>query len=384
MAIDDRRAVESRAERTARHQRVRLRRLGLSCISYALQILLTVVIALLGALTPLFVAGYAAAQVAIVSSFYFAFRTGLNLRSREPNLTLAQVLAPAVPGLILLYQLDSAEAQAAILLTAVVPLLYGTLDLSVASFVVAAAMYSVGYFGVIFSRGLLHVEDGLFFHNGLLLASLAIVMPQIVLLSALVNRLRRTLRERNYEVREAMARISVMAVRDHLTGLYNRRWLMEVLERERIRCQRAPYVFCVGVIDLDHFKRINDTHGHAMGDRVLKRLGRHMADGVREIDSFGRFGGEEFLWIMPATDLARATEVAQRLRRRAAELVFTGEDGARFSVTLSIGLAQNDSEQRLRNDMLLHYADEALYDAKETGRNRVVARSVKACSVSNG
>ncbi len=92
----------------------------------------------------------------IVGIFYLAFRTGLNLRSREPNLTLAQVLAPALPGLVLLYELDSAEAQAALVLTTVVPLLYGTLDLSMGSFIVAVMVYSIGYLVVIFSHGLLH------------------------------------------------------------------------------------------------------------------------------------------------------------------------------------------------------------------------------------
>ncbi|AWN16700.1 GGDEF domain-containing protein [Salinisphaera sp. LB1] len=373
MSNDDRHAEETESERRARHQRVRLQRLGLSCLSYALQIALAAVLSLLGAVSPQFVAGYAIAQCVIVVTFYVAFRTGLNLRSREPNLTLPQVLIPALPGLVLLYQLNSAEAQAALVLTTVVPLLYGTLDLSMGRFIVAAVVYSTGYLVVLFCHGLLHTEDGLFFHNWMLLASLVIVMPQIVLLSALINRMRRTLRERNHEIREAMARISVMAVRDHLTGLYNRRWLMEVLERERVRCQRAPYVFCVGVIDIDHFKRINDTHGHAVGDEVLKRLGRNMVEEVREIDSFGRFGGEEFLWIVPGTDLECALKAAERLRRRAAELVFTGEGGTQFSVTLSIGLAQNDSERRLPNDTLLRSADEALYDAKEGGRNRIVA-----------
>lgn len=372
------RAEETEAERTARHQRVRLRRLGLSCISYALQIVLAVVIALLGAVKPVVVAEYAIAQCVIVACFYVAFRTGANLRSREPNLTLAQVLAPALPGLFLLYALDSAESQAALVLTTVVPLLYGTLDLGMGSFIVAVTVYTVGYLVVVFSHGLLHASEGPFFHNWILMASLAIVMPQIVLLSALINRLRRTLRERNDDVREAMGRISAMAVRDHLTGLYNRRWLMDMLDRERTRCQRGPYVFCVAVIDVDHFKQINDTHGHAVGDAVLQRLARSMADGVREIDSFGRFGGEEFLWIVPDTDLEQAMEAAERLRRQVAELVFHGEDGAEFSITLSMGIAQNDSNRRLPNHTLLRLADGALYDAKEGGRDRVVAAPRKA------
>ncbi|WP_198025060.1 sensor domain-containing diguanylate cyclase [Salinisphaera hydrothermalis] len=372
MSADDGRAGESAAERVARHQRVRLRRLGLSCISYALQIALAVVIALLGAVKPMVAMGYAMAQCVIVASFYLAFRTGVNLRSSEPNLTLAQVLAPALPGLLLLYALDSAESQAALVLTTVVPLLYGTLDLSMGSFIVAVTVYTVGYLVVVFSHGLLHAHEGPFFHNWILAASLAIVMPQIVLLSALINRLRRTLRERNHEVREAMSRIEAMAVRDHLTGLYNRRWLMDMLDRERTRCQRAPYVFCVALIDVDHFKQINDTYGHAVGDEVLKRLARLMADGVREIDSFGRFGGEEFLWIVPDTDLEHAMEAAERLRRQVAELVFHGEDGTDFSITLSMGIAQNDSNRRLPNHTLLRLADRALYDAKAGGRDRAV------------
>lgn len=376
MSNDDRCELELEPDRVARHQRIRLQRLGLSCISYALQIVLAVVIALLGAATPRVAAGYAAAMVAIVAFFYVVFRAGWNLRLSEPNLTLAQVLAPALPGVMLLYQLDSSEAQAALVLTSVVPLLYGTLDLNRVSFIVATLVYSISYWAVILSKSLPHIDDGLFFHNWLLLISLTIVMPQIVLLSVLINQLRHSLQERNQEVREAMARISTMSVRDPLTGLYNRRWLMEVLERERMRCQRAPYMFCVAIIDIDHFKRVNDTHGHAVGDDVLKQLGRLMSNHVRESDSFGRFGGEEFLWIVPATNLMQAVEAAERLCRCASKLCFTDEDGAQFSVTLSIGLAQNDSEHRLRNDALLRHADDALYDAKEGGRNRVIAAPV--------
>lgn len=362
-------------ERVAQHQCVRLRRLGLSGVSYALQAGLAIVIAFRGAASASVVVGYIIALIVIVSVFYIVFRSGWNLRLREPNLTLAQVLAPAIPGFILLYHLNTAEAQTALVLTAILPLLYGTLDLSVPGFILAASVYGFGSLIAIFGHGPLPGSDGLFFNNWILLTSLAIIMPQIVLLSALINQLRRTLRERNDEVREAMARISAMAVRDHLTGLYNRRWLMEMLESERIRCQRGTYTFCVGLIDVDHFKRVNDRHGHAVGDEVLTRIGRYIADSVRENDSFGRFGGEEFLWIVPATELAQAAEAAERLRRGSADLVFAAEDGSRFSVTLSIGLAQNDSARRLSSDGLLQLADEALYAAKEEGRNRVVAAS---------
>lgn len=307
----------------------------------------------------------------------WCFHNGWNLRAGEPNLTLAQVLAPALPGTILLFQLESPEAQAALVLTTVVPLLYGMFDLGMGGFIVAAIVYSVGYWAVILGSGLPHAHDGLVSDSWLLLISLAIVMPQVVLLGALVNRLRRKLHERNQDVREAMARISAMATRDHLTGLHNRRWLMDVLESELARCQRAPYTFYVAIIDVDHFKRINDTYGHAAGDRVLKHLARLMTDSVREVDSFGRFGGEEFVWVIPATDLAGAAQAAGRLCHDVAEPRFTSEDGAQFAVTLSIGLAQNDSDQRQGNDTLLRYADEALYKAKKGGRNCVIAAAVQ-------
>lgn len=377
MAIDDSGVAETADERIARHQRTRLRRLGLSCISYVLQCSLVVVIVCLGRLSVAFALGFAIVCAVIVSLFYLVFRSGLNLRTSEPNLTLPQVLAPALPGLALLYQLDSAESQAALLLTTVVPLLYGTLDLSILSFVVAVLVYSLGYLATLLGHGFFTAGDEARFHSWILLDSMLVVMPQVVLLSALVNRLRRMLRQRNNEIRSAMKRISAMAVRDDLTGLYNRRWLMEILAREQAIIDRRPYAFCVALIDIDYFKAINDAHGHAVGDRVLRRLGRHLAGDVREIDGFGRFGGEEFLWIVPDARLDSMLGAAERLRRRVAELEFYNDEGQRFSVTLSIGIAQNDDRLKLCHDALLRRADHALYAAKRHGRNRVIQASTE-------
>ncbi|WP_423821194.1 GGDEF domain-containing protein [Salinisphaera sp. SPP-AMP-43] len=378
MAIDENGgATETTDQRIARHQRTRLRRLGLSCLSYLLQCLLVAVIAWFGETSAIFALGFALTCAVIVALFYLAFRSGLNLRLREPNLTLAQVLAPALPGLALLYGLESAESQAALLLTTVVPLLYGTLDLSMVSFVVAVVVYSLGYLGVVFSHALFTTSDGILFHSWILLAAIMVVMPQVVLLSSLVNRLRRTLRERNNEIRSAMNRISAMAVRDDLTGLYNRRWLMEILAREQAMISRRAYSFCVALIDIDHFKSINDSHGHAVGDRVLCELGQYLAGAVREIDGFGRFGGEEFLWIVPNARFDSMLGAAERLRRRVAELDFYNDDGQRFTITLSIGIAQNDERLKLCHDTLLRRADHALYAAKKQGRNQVMPASIE-------
>lgn len=163
-----------------------------------------------------------------------------------------------------------------------------------------------------------------------------------------------------------------LAVTDALTGVGNRRHLIEVGERELARMRRSGEPLCVLMLDIDHFKRINDTHGHTAGDVVLKAFARVCTETLRSLDTIGRLGGEEFAVVLPMTDLHGALELAERVRARVAAYEVDWEHAAPIRFTVSIGVAQ---AMMTAADFafLLGHADQALYVAKKSGRNRVVA-----------
>ncbi len=166
------------------------------------------------------------------------------------------------------------------------------------------------------------------------------------------------------------ARVRELSRRDALTGIWNRGHLTELLTRETALAERMGWPLSLVVVDLDFFKRINDTHGHAAGDRALITTASVLRNNVRQIDHLGRYGGEEFLIILQNCDEETAETVAERCRRAICENPVEF-DGHRFSLTASLGTATTRGTQ-VDTDRLFHAADQALYRAKESGRNRVV------------
>lgn len=159
------------------------------------------------------------------------------------------------------------------------------------------------------------------------------------------------------------------ALCDPLTGLYNRRYLDEFFSRELARAQREQVPLALALIDLDHFKRLNDEFGHLVGDEVLKGVAQHLLDSLRVSDAVFRIGGEEFLLILPSADAEEARARLETICQRLAESALPTRSGLRH-VTLSAGLAVYPAQGQAL-DELLHVADVALYEAKRTGRNRV-------------
>jgi diguanylate cyclase (GGDEF)-like protein len=158
---------------------------------------------------------------------------------------------------------------------------------------------------------------------------------------------------------------------DALTGLYNRRYFLECLEQELQRAQRYGLPLCLLMLDLDHFKQINDTHGHLMGDRVLATAGIILREALRTTDILGRYGGEEFCVALPHTPLDQAHGVAERLRQSFTPERFALADGLALEVTCSLGLCAF-APGMPDLEALLQRADQALYSAKAMGRNCVV------------
>lgn len=178
---------------------------------------------------------------------------------------------------------------------------------------------------------------------------------------------------------QARERLRTEATHDGLTGLLNRGAWLDLLARELARSERENAPLSVFMMDIDHFKAINDTHGHAGGDEVLIAAARRFRSALRTYDVVGRLGGEEFAVLLSHCDLSAAEEVGERVRAAFADVAF-GCRGGQLGVTLSIGVATSAPGQRPSSDELVRRADEALYRAKAEGRNRVMAEHVGSLS----
>ena len=161
-----------------------------------------------------------------------------------------------------------------------------------------------------------------------------------------------------------------LATIDPLTGVANRQAILGLVDQELARAMRYRHPLSVILVDLDHFKRLNDSHGHAAGDKVLRHVGSLLAASVRAIDTAGRYGGEEFLVVLPETDADAAASVAEKLRRIVAGSPLRLDSGEVVTVTLSAGVAGGMGDV-LRPDVLVRDADAALYSAKALGRDQV-------------
>lgn len=163
-----------------------------------------------------------------------------------------------------------------------------------------------------------------------------------------------------------------LAIKDGLTKIYNKQHFDEVLKREFAYSQRHEHTFCLVLIDIDHFKKVNDNLGHQAGDYILRNLAKVLSAEVREYDTFARFGGEEFIFLLRNVNLENAVVFAERIRRRVANTPFVFQGNPK-KITISLGVAFFDGEDKsIKNaGQLLKQADEYLYTAKEKGRNRV-------------
>ena len=167
--------------------------------------------------------------------------------------------------------------------------------------------------------------------------------------------------------------LRVQSTHDALTGLWNRGATLELLKKAHARARREGQALCLMVMDIDHFKRINDRHGHPAGDQVLKTVAHRLAQSLRANDAIGRIGSEEFLCVLDACNIDQALGVAERCRDlvRRAPIELVGDYVSTLSVTVSIGLAVVSRPEDLTVDGAILRADAALAQAREAGRDRV-------------
>ena len=170
-------------------------------------------------------------------------------------------------------------------------------------------------------------------------------------------------------------RIHELTIKDDCTSLYNARHMGFILDTEIYRSQRYTYEFSIVFIDLDHFKQVNDTHGHLVGSRLLAEMGEALKTNCRLIDFAFRYGGDEFVILLPQTSKDNAINVARRLHRLIRDTVWLQKEGLNIHITPSVGLAAYPADSKTKEG-LLHLADEAMYLVKNTNRDNVAAANL--------
>lgn len=362
----------------APEQRVRLRRFFVGLAAHGMNLVFLLLCWALGFLSTASATIYALVVVFFNLGIYSMLRSGLNLRFKDPSLTFFQIAVPAVLGLCVMY--FAGLARGAFLLLGLAMFSFGMFRFKARQFLQLGAFILTVYalqIGLLlqFRSGEVNLKLEL-----LLWVAFAIALGQFSVLAGMVGGLRRKVEEKNLalakqngDLEVALQRISDMAIRDELTGVYNRRYLMERITEETHRCQRNGSAFCICMVDIDFFKRVNDVYGHLPGDEVLRGVADAASKALRQLDFFGRYGGEEFIMVLTDTALEGAMVSAERVRKRVEQLQFAEID-PNFRITVSIGVAEH--VRRADSAATLKRADEALYRAKEGGRNRCIAASL--------
>ena len=192
----------------------------------------------------------------------------------------------------------------------------------------------------------------------------------ILLLTLSILRISRLRKKANKELARLNEQLYEFATTDDMTTLFNRRHFLETAQRELNQLQRTKKMGAVLMIDIDHFKNINDSHGHAAGDQILIEVAKALKDNLRDYDIVGRIGGEEFAMFLPNSPIETAIQIAERIRAKTANLSTSFQQKS-ISLTISVGLtAIQENENNI--DSLINRADKALYQAKDSGRNRVI------------
>jgi diguanylate cyclase (GGDEF)-like protein len=353
-----------------RDQRRRLVWLGAVAASYALDALFLALFAAAGTIAWRLPALYAAAGAAICGGVWAATVTGFNLRLRDPSLPGTQM------GLAVALQISIVSMAPQLAFPYLVNLLtifaFGMTSMPVRRSV-AVSTAGIAAIGVLFyalgDRLGMPVATPL--ERTLVWAYFSLILARCLVLGWQADQLRRRLAEGRRQLGESLEQMRQLASHDELTRTLNRRSLLARLEQERGRAERGGEGFSVALLDLDHFKHINDTHGHAVGDDVLRAFAKMGCAALRDSDAFGRYGGEEFMLILGATPPVAAQAALERMR--VAVAARNWEDFAPgLRLTVSAGVVGFRPGETL--SQLLSRADAALYDAKHAGRDRVSVR----------
>jgi len=350
-------------------QALRIRRFFIATASYLMWMILVVYCYYSGFIRPSKVWTALAFGVIVLVNIllYTVFRSGLNKRFSDPSLTMLQMITAALFAMVAIYFTD--EIRGMMLLAYIVTILFGIFRLTLNQYI-RFTLFSVATYAVVILMLVYNYPDKINIQIELLqFIIFASVLTWFSMVGNYLSGLREKLSVTNYNLKTAIKTIQDLAIHDDLTQAYNRRHMYEELLREKALADRAGTIFSIALIDLDHFKQVNDTYGHLKGDDVLKHLIHSINREIREIDSISRYGGEEFLIIMGNTDIKGAEEGALRIKKTVENLKFPGFPDS-FALTISTGITTYKPVETI--EQIIDRADKAMYKAKTAGRNKVI------------
>jgi diguanylate cyclase (GGDEF)-like protein len=353
------------SEADLRRQRVRVQRHLMGVVTTVLTVAIVAGLAASGGLPATAAWRFGALAVAGAVAFAGLFLSGLNRRFPDPSLTVPQILWAGVSVMVLAH--GAGPGHPLVLPFYLMALLFGAFRLRTRQLLAVGMVFAIGD-----GAAMLLAPGGA---QGVAWAEGALLMLWFAWMGGYVSQLRTRLQSANAELKQALQKIEVIAANDELTSLSNRRTIREVLERERKRSERSGKPLCVAIVDADHFKRVNDRFGHAVGDEVLRGIAEAMRGGLRDSDSVGRYGGEEFLVVLPLTDAEQAVVPLERIRTMIERRRFPGLPEGE-AVSVSVGFAQWQPGED--PDETVQRADAAVYAAKHAGRNRVMREALPA------
>jgi diguanylate cyclase (GGDEF)-like protein len=311
---------------------------------------------------------YLACALIVHGFSYYTYKSGMHIRLGMKNLLLPEIVFGLALQNVFVYLAPSIGFFFLINIFAI--FVFGMMSLTIRQFLSVMGLASLMALIVISEVGS-KISFPVETRFGLALLTITLIanFSRCAYVNAYIFGLRRNLAKSNKELRASLKRIEELASHDALTQLPNSHYLTALLRKEESRARRMGTTFCVAILDLDHFKSVNDRFGHAIGDKVLKEFSRRMNNTNRATDHFGRYGGQEFLMLLIGTSAADAVTLLERVRSLAADI-----DWERIQpglvVTVSIGASEFRNGESI--ERLLERADTALYAAKTAGRNCVV------------
>jgi len=353
------------------HQRIRMAMAGFASLLMLCCAAIVNLMAMAGLARQDWVGWWTLVTLAGLAVQMAAIRSGWSLRLRDPSLTQFQIryaLACNAAGYAIL---GEARGITPVILSLV--LMFGIFGMSPRQ-LAANMLFALGVFAAAFAAVAWMDEPGR--KPALELAYAAMIVLVLVgstFIAIRLQHIRRRLTRQKHALTDALAQIGHLATHDELTGLVNRRRMAELMAVEQQRCLRNARPLILALLDLDHFKHINDTHGHAVGDQVLRSFAATAQSTLRGTDVLARWGGEEFVLMLYDTEAAHASALLDRVRL-AVQTMETPTSGGSLRATVSVGLALGEPGETVEH--VLERADEALYLAKACGRNRVVVHGV--------
>jgi diguanylate cyclase len=341
--------------------------LGVQAVSCSLVSLVLLVYCYAGTISIVVPSAYFLSGIGLIGFFVLLSETHVNDRFEDHYLTLFQVGGHV--ALQLGFLLAAPQIGYAFISVLFLIFEFGALRMTSRQATVAWTLTAMGL-APIFLLTSMPIGMPVGTHTERLAAMLCFVLTigQCAFLGLYGSSLRKMLYNRSFELKAANKRIEELAELDELTGSFNRRCIMRMLEDEIARARRSNTLCSMALIDLDWFKRINDAYGHPTGDEVLRTFAITLFANIRNIDKFGRYGGEEFLLVLPDTSSEGAARILDRLRSIIADLDWSAfSPGLRVTISAGVAtLAPNENP-----DAVLARADAALYSAKARGRNRI-------------